>query len=58
MFELRQDERVFWKTMNPARLWSLYSAWFRPKHRREPSESLQTGENRDKSLASYLMGGV
>ena len=55
------DEGVFWKTMNPARLCSLFDAHFRPRHRREISQSLQKGEktpeNGEISLSAYLMGG-
>lgn len=30
MFDLGQDERTFWKTMNPRRLHALFNARFRP----------------------------
>lgn len=56
MFELRQDEHVFWKSMNISRLWSLYSAYYRPRHRQEASQSLQKGENEEISLSAYLTG--
>lgn len=49
-------EAIFWETMNPRRLCSLYSAHFRAEHRRESSHSLQTGENRDFSLYNYVTG--
>lgn len=55
------DENLFWKKMNPARLCSLFDAHFRPRYRREISQSLQTGENPlengEISLSAYLMGG-
>ena len=34
MFDLRQDERTFWKTMNPCRLHALFSAYSRPVKQR------------------------
>lgn len=49
-------EEIFWKTMNPARLYSLFEAHFRPKHKRESSHSLQKGEKPGFSLYSYLTG--
>ena len=33
MFDCRQDERTFWKTMNPSRLHALFNAWFKPARR-------------------------
>ena len=56
MFDCRQDERTFWRTMNPARLHALYNAYFTPMHRiaMQPGEAKPQGE---KSLAAYLMGG-
>ena len=55
--EKTEDKRSFWKTMNPARLWALFDAHFRPAHRSGSSESLQTGKKRGKSLSQYLTGG-
>lgn len=49
-------EDVFWKTMNPARLYSLYDAHFRAKHRSEPRQSLQKGEKPAFSMSAYLAG--
>lgn len=44
------DERLFWKTMNPARLHALFNARF--------SESSQAGPSKPaRSLSEYLMGG-
>jgi len=55
---LHQDERSFWKTATPARLWSLLSAFYRPEGRADGSQSLQTGEKQAKmSLSEYLTGG-
>jgi len=55
---LHQDEQSFWKTANPARLWSLLDALYRPEDRTGGTESLQTGEKQDKlSLSEYLTGG-
>lgn len=57
LFTLHMPEEVFWETMTPARIYSLYSARFRATHRRESSQSLQTGEKTGFSLYSYLTGG-
>ena len=58
MSVLHQDERSFWKTATPARLWSLLDAIFRPDGRTGGPESLQTGEKQAKlSLSEYLTGG-
>lgn len=58
MADFNQTEASFWKTTNPARLWSIFTAYYRPETRRSRTESLQTGENRPKtSLSEYLMGG-
>ena len=58
MAVFHQDERSFWKTTNPARLWSIYDAWFRPSGRTGHTESFQKGENQPKmGLSQYLMGG-
>ena len=55
---LHQDERSFWKTATPARLWSILSAFYRPEGRTDSTKSLQTGEKQAKmSLSEYLMGG-
>jgi len=56
LFDLQMPEEIFWKTMNPARLYSLFEAHFRAKHRRESSHSLQKGEKTGFSLYSYLTG--
>ena len=37
MFDFRQDERTFWKTMNPRRLHALFSAYSLPVKRQPPS---------------------
>ena len=56
LFELKMPEADFWQSMNPARLCSLFSAYFRPKHQREAPHSLQTGVKPGFSLYSYLTG--
>ncbi|MBO7670162.1 MAG: hypothetical protein J6S60_06185 [Oscillospiraceae bacterium] len=55
MFDCHQDEQIFWRTMNPARLHALFDARFRPNKRTALSPSRQDEEM---SLSSYLMGGV
>lgn len=53
MFDCHQDEQIFWRTMNPARLHALFDAWFRPKKTAlSPAE-----QDEEMSLSSYLMGG-
>ena len=34
MFDLRQDERTFWKTMNPCRLHALFDVWFSKREKK------------------------
>ena len=34
MFGLRQDERTFWKTMNPCRLHALFDVWFSKREKK------------------------
>lgn len=44
------DERIFWRTMNPARLHALFDARFGPLARKaEPAPQ--------RSLSEYLRGG-
>lgn len=45
------DERLFWTTMNPARLHALYNARF------EREEAPPAAPEQRKSLSAYLMGG-
>ena len=54
MFELRQDERIFWKTMNPMRLHALFNAYasFRHGTEQKPKE-----KEKPQSLAEYFMRG-
>ena len=56
MFDCHQDERVFWKTMNPARLHALYNAYFSPVRRIAIPAGAPEPQG-GKSLAAYLMGG-
>lgn len=53
MFDCHQDEQIFWRTMNPARLHALFDAWFRPKK----TALSPAGQDEEMSLSSYLMGG-
>jgi hypothetical protein len=65
------DERLFWKTMNPARLHALYDTWFplRPKATEHGSVGpvsaggkttrfvdLDVPAGNEKSLAQYFIG--
>lgn len=54
MFNCHQDEKTFWRTMNPARLHALFDARFRPNKRTALSPA---GQDEEMSLSSYLMGG-
>jgi len=55
---LHQDERSFWKTATPARLWSLLNALYQPEGRSGGTGSLQAGAKQAKmSLSEYLTGG-
>jgi hypothetical protein len=56
LFDMKMPERIFWKEMNPARLCSLYSAYYRGKPRPKDAESLQKAEKPGFSLYSYLTG--
>ncbi len=44
------DERIFWETMNPARLHALYDARFEP--REDPP-----AQEQHRSLSEYLAAG-
>ena len=54
MFECRKDERTFWKTMNPRRLYALFNAYFGQHRTAAPSPAPQDEE---RSLSAFLMGG-
>ena len=67
MFDCRQDERTFWKTMNPRRLHALFNSYFKPaKKTVEKMETpnakptrfvdLDVPAGNQKSLAQYFMG--
>ena len=53
MFQLRQDEKVFWKTMNPRRLHALFNAHFSPRKKAAEKQNEETTQ----SLSAYFMGG-
>jgi len=58
MAVFHQDEQSFWKTANPARLWSIFDAWLRPEGRNDDTGSLQNGEKQPRmGLSEYLMRG-
>lgn len=56
---LHNEERIFWRTMNPARCAALYGEYFKlMEPRRLPEQKAKKPEqNEPKSLAAYLMGG-
>ncbi len=45
------DERLFWRTMNPARLHALFNARFAAGH------DSAAAADPPRSLSEYLMGG-
>ena len=47
-------ERDFWRTMNPARLHTLFNAWFRPARQGPAPEQARQPRQ---SLSEYLRGG-
>lgn len=55
MFDFRQDERTFWKTMNPARLHALFAA-YDGLNRDQAAASAEKPV--EMSLSAYLMGGA
>ena len=70
MFDLRQDERTFWKTMNPRRLHALFSAYSRPMKSQTPGMPMTGSGGRPtqyidfdepitdrRNLAEYFMKG-
>lgn len=57
MFECRQDEKTFWRTMNPARLHALFNAYLRPKAHKETARPSDPAPE-ERSLAAYFMGGM
>ena len=55
MFQCHQDERTFWRTMNPARLHALFDAYLAPP---KSNAKLRTAlQPEERSLAAFLMGG-
>ena len=70
MFDLRQDERTFWKTMNPRRMHALLSVWQQPIKRQaqnmpvnsaggKPTHYIDFDEpiTEQRNLAEYFMRG-
>ena len=67
MFDCGQDERTFWKTMNPRRLHALFNARFRPQRNTEERRmniggkktkyvDLDVPAGNGKSLMNYFNG--
>jgi len=56
MFDCRQEERTFWRTMNPARLQALFTAYFTPKHRAAAQKDKPKPQEQ-RSLAAFFLGG-
>lgn len=63
MFWCRQEEKVFWKTMNPCRLHALFDAQFLPAKRTGTKQTgsryvdFDTPAGNDRGLADYFMRG-
>lgn len=57
MFDCHQTEQTFWKTMNPARLHALFSAYFGGRNKQAPQASPAARREEPRSLLAYLMGG-
>lgn len=51
------DEELFWHTMNPARLHTLYDAHFSPMQPQPEPEPAPQPKARKGSFAEFLMGG-
>ena len=58
MFDCHQDEKTFWKTMNPARLHALYSAYFRKPARKIQLDGPPVQEKNQPSLYELFVGGA
>ena len=59
MFDCHQDEKTFWKTMNPARLHALFSAYFRkPEPRKIQLDGPWVPEKNQPSLYELFVGGA
>lgn len=56
MFECRQDEKTFWRTMNPRRLHALFNAYL-SRHGSKSAHSPAPQKTEERSLLQYLMGG-
>lgn len=57
MFDLKMDERIFWRSMNPRRLHALFSAYFRRQTGTTQAAAAKQSDTQTRSLAAYLMGG-
>ena len=53
LLHFRLDEKVFWKTMTPARLHQLYDSYFGRTKMPEQGKK----QEKTRSLAAYLKGG-
>lgn len=53
MLHFHGDERVFWRTMNPARCHALYGALLKPPRKAPEAEII----DKPKGLRAYLTGG-
>lgn len=53
LLHFRLDEKVFWKTMTPARLHRIYDSYFGRGVKAERKKQ----EEKPKSLSAYLRGG-
>ena len=55
ILDLKCEESVFWRSMNPMRLHALYNSYFKQRQPREIPEAAPA--DKPKSLAEYLRGG-
>ena len=57
MLVFRQDEKTFWKTMNPARLHALFDSYYDRADAIRPPGKYPQENPQPRSLRQYLMGG-
>lgn len=57
MLVFRQEEKTFWKTMNPARLHALYDSVYDLRGAALPPAKQSPEPPQPRSLRQYLMGG-